>query len=282
MRTRLMTLERDAQKRQRVLKQLALLNKAQQGIGMDLIEKLREERNMLHIHKQRVLDLEAKVEGKESKIAATKRDLQFTRIIELQVEFASWQHETVRLTNLLARLPSSVAQEQEAGQRRVRQLEEKLREAGARRAKLTAEAVDVEAETLRLQQQVQERKEVLTRDRDTTRALADDLDRMLQSRREAQTLRSTMEELRTKTSLYQEAATAPSTADEEALPSRQGVSRPLCGVRRALRSSSSCPCVRAPWPTKGLCSLTSWRKTGMEMGFCPLGSFLRRSAPTWR
>jgi len=223
MRTRLMTLERDAQKRHRVLKQLALLNKAQQGIGMDLIDKLREERNMLQIHKQRALELEAKVEGKESKIAATKRDLQFTRIIELQVEFASWQHETARLTNLLAQLPSNVAQEHEAGKRRVRQLEEKLRATEAQRAKLVAEAVDIEAETLRLQEQVRERNGLLTRDRGTTQVLADDLDHMIQRRKEAETLQSNMEELRTKTCLYQEAVTG-APADESVPLPRQGVS----------------------------------------------------------
>jgi len=99
--TRQMALDRELQRRERLLRTMMQLQKAGQGLGMDLIEKLREERNMLPIYQKKLQDLQAYIGERESEIINLKHDERFTRIIELQVEYASWQHEVRRLQSLL-------------------------------------------------------------------------------------------------------------------------------------------------------------------------------------
>merc|ERR1712141_548001 len=101
MGTRLMALERELRKRERLLEQMSEFNKVGQGISMDIIEKLREERNMLPNYRRKEQELRAKIAEKDAEIWKLKHDPQFTRIMEMQVEYASWQHEVKRLTSLL-------------------------------------------------------------------------------------------------------------------------------------------------------------------------------------
>ncbi|CAE8595796.1 unnamed protein product, partial [Polarella glacialis] len=126
MRTRYMVLERELQKRERQLRSLITLSQNGGGLSMDLIERLREERNMLPLFQRKIKDLHGQIEERDVEIKRIKRDPQFTRIIELQVEYASWQHETRRLESLLQEPHSGAAtskREVEVHSQRVAKLE---------------------------------------------------------------------------------------------------------------------------------------------------------------
>merc|ERR1719161_2151330 len=101
LKTRLMTIDKELTKRERLLKQLVLANKSNQGVGADLVLKMREERNLLPIFKQRVKDLQRELQERDASIRDKKRNPQFTRILELEIELASWQHEVQRLDSLM-------------------------------------------------------------------------------------------------------------------------------------------------------------------------------------
>lgn len=199
MRTQLMALERDLQKRERLLRHLATVSKSGQGIGLDVVEKLREERNMLPIYKKKAQDLQALIEEKDSEIRALKRDPQFTRIIELQVEYASWQHETKRLESLLAEPSDAVndaaKQEIEVHERRAQALEGELDAAEEKRTRAERDFEDMESEHADWLQRYNEREEELTEQQQLTHDLAISFKELLQKRKSAEQLQSEMEEM---------------------------------------------------------------------------------------
>lgn len=114
VKTRMMSVGRELSRRERLLRELCG-NTA--GISMDLLERMREERNMLPIFKRKCASLANGLEERERAIASLKREPRFTRIVELETELGTWQAEIRRLDTLLS-IPvgqlelSSVAQEE--------------------------------------------------------------------------------------------------------------------------------------------------------------------------
>jgi len=225
-RTRLRVLERELQRRERLLRQLAMMKKAGQAIDMDLIEKLREERNMLPIVRRKVQELEAQVEEKEKDIRELKRDPQFTRIIELQVEYATWQHEAKRLDSLMKEADperNAVAgQEVEVHERRVGRLEVGLSEAGDRITKVSADVTDMEDNHTDALQKYKEKEEELQREQELTRELAIAFKKVLQERKQVESMQDEIDEMTLAKSRYEEelqcaaAQATPNTAPQEA------------------------------------------------------------------
>lgn len=199
MRTQLQALERELQKRERLLGQLAALSRSGTGIGMDIIEKLREERNMMPIYKKKAADLRALVDEKDSDIRNLKRDPQFTRIIELQVEYASWQHETKRLESLLAEPSEEVndaaKQEIQVHERRVQKLEDELDDVEDKQTKAEREFEEMETEHATCLQRYNEREDELAEQQQLTHDLAISFKDLLQKRKHAEQLQNEMEEM---------------------------------------------------------------------------------------
>lgn len=231
MRTRMKAVERELQKRDRVLRQLAQLNKAGQGVGMDLIEKLREERNMLPVYRKKAQDVQALIDDKETKIKELKRNPQFTKIIELQVEFASWQHEVMRLDNLL-REPSSdvndaAKREIEIHEQRANKLENNLAAAEAARANVLDELSRTEADHKKWTQEYNECETRLAEQQDITRKSAMDLKELLQQRKEKEQLQDELEALELDKQRYEEEL---SQLDPGMLEEEQTECSPRCSV----------------------------------------------------
>ncbi|CAJ1351862.1 unnamed protein product [Effrenium voratum] len=101
-RTRLMSLEKELNKRERLLQMLVKLSQANLPLGPELVEKLREERNLLPLYRRKAQDLQQLIDEREKDHKAMKRDPFFTRVIELQVEYVSWKQEGLRLEALLS------------------------------------------------------------------------------------------------------------------------------------------------------------------------------------
>lgn len=197
--TRHRVLERELQRRERLLRQLAMIKKAGQCIDMDLIEKLREERNMLPIVRKRAQELLLQIEDKDTEIRELKRHPQFTRIIELQVEFATWQHEANRLDSLLHESSpeaNNVArQEIEVHERRVGQLEDQLAAAGEKNTKVAADLEEMEGDHGGWLQQYEEKEKELKRQQDVTRELAIAFKKVLQERAQVEKLQEEIDEM---------------------------------------------------------------------------------------
>jgi len=261
-RTRLMVLERELHRRERLLRQIVLMKKVGQGIDMDVLEKLREERNMLHVFRQKAQDLQGQVEKKEVEIRKLKRDPQFTRIIELQVEYATWQHESKRLESLLQE-PSPEAndaakQEVEVYAKRAEKLGSALTAAQERRDKVAADLAEMEADHEDWLQQYKDNERELQRQQDITRDLALSFKQVLQDRKQVEQLKDEIEEMDLQKRRYEEELRPPdgdsvSRASQELLPlnavsgmSLQGggpdssaAAAPiLCAVRRAAAATA--------------------------------------------
>jgi len=207
-RTRLMALERELQKRERLLQEMMQLKKAGQGVGMDLINKLREERNLMPIYRKKAQDMQAQIQVKDSEIAAVKRDPTFTRIIELQVEYATWQHETKRLVSLLqepsADVSSAAKREMEVHERRNQRLQVELQKAEERRTKVAAELSELEADHEDWTAQHRHIEQELTKQQDTTRELAIGFKRLLQERKRVEELQEEIEKMTLNKQRYEE------------------------------------------------------------------------------
>ncbi|CAE7252360.1 unnamed protein product [Symbiodinium natans] len=148
-RTRLMALDKELNKRERLLQTMVKLNQAGVGLGLDLVEKLKEERNMLPLYRRKAQDLQQQIEERENDQKAMKRDPFFTRIIELQIEYVSWKQEASRLESLLSE-PSPEAnpaakQEVDVHQQRLEKLKEALTAAQSKREQVAEELQDMQA-----------------------------------------------------------------------------------------------------------------------------------------
>lgn len=194
-----MALERELQKRERILRQLVLLNHAGQGLGVDLMDKLREERNLLPVYRRRTQDLLLQVQEKDAEIKRLKRDPYFTRIIELQVEFASWQHEARRLQGLLQEpsmeVNEAAKKEVEVHALRVQRLEAELQSAEEQKKSVLSDLTETETDHAAWLQAYQERERDLTREQDSTRDAALSFKELLQKRKEVEQLQGEIEEM---------------------------------------------------------------------------------------
>ncbi|CAE8688317.1 unnamed protein product [Polarella glacialis] len=198
-RTRLMALERELQKRDRLLQPLLQLKQAGMGVGLDVIEKLREERNMLPIFRRKAQDLQAQLDERDADIKRMKIAPNFTRVIELQVEFASWQHEMRRLDSLL-KDPSPESnpasqKEAEVHVQRSAKLEGDLAALEKHRDSLVDEVAEVEADHSSWQDTYHEKEAELVRQQDATRDLAVAFKDLLQRRREAEEVQDDIDKM---------------------------------------------------------------------------------------
>lgn len=128
-----------------------------------------------------------------------KREAHFTRILEFQVELASWQHEGRRL-NSLCQEPSmesnlTAQKEVDVYLQRVSQLEAEFSEAQERRSALEAELADVEADHTAAEATFKEQEQELIRQQDLTRELAVAFKQLLQARKQSETLQDEIETL---------------------------------------------------------------------------------------
>lgn len=198
-RTRLRVLEREMQRRDRLLRELALMKKTGQCIDMSIIEKLKEERNMLPIVRKKAQDVQQQVEEKEAEIRELKREPQFTRIIELQVEYATWQHEAKRLDSLLEEPSPEVnpaaRQEIDVHEERVRQLEAELADAGERRTKVADELADMETDHATQRSEYKDQEKEFERQQELTRDVAIAFKNVLQKRKQVDQLQGEIEEM---------------------------------------------------------------------------------------
>lgn len=229
MRTRLMALERELQRREKLLRQMLLLNKAGAGIGMDIIEKLREERNMLPIYRRKAQDLQAQIEEKDADIRNLKRDPQFTRIIELQVDFASWQHEAKRLEGLLQDPnPDSndaARREVEVHERRVEALKEQLEKAKEKRESVAEELEDMKVDHARWDDEYTKSEQQLKEQQENTRELAVTFKKQLQRKKQAEVLDEEIQQMALNKARYEEELSRYRAADASASVSSSGAKR---------------------------------------------------------
>lgn len=105
VKTRMMTVERELGRREKLLRELVQANRSGHGVTMDLKDRLSEERNLLSIFKRKCAALAKNLEERERAIHALKREPRFTRIVELETELQPWVAEIRRLDALM-RAPS--------------------------------------------------------------------------------------------------------------------------------------------------------------------------------
>eukprot|EP00931_Biecheleriopsis_adriatica_P041027 TRINITY_DN23495_c0_g1_i1.p1 TRINITY_DN23495_c0_g1~~TRINITY_DN23495_c0_g1_i1.p1 ORF type:complete len:634 (+),score=188.04 TRINITY_DN23495_c0_g1_i1:149-1903(+) len=198
-RTRLMALEKELSKRERVLQSMVKLKQAGLGLGLDLIEKLREERNLLPIYRRKVHDLQSQMEDRDLELQKMKRDPFFTRVLELQVEYVSWKQEGKRLDSLLADPSTEVndvaRQEEEVHERRCTKLQQELEAAERQRDQVMEELEDAQAEHESWDKSYKDREQELTRQHDLTRDLAVAFKQLLQTRKQAEKLQGEIDEM---------------------------------------------------------------------------------------
>lgn len=192
MRTRYMTIERELQKRDRLLRSLVQLRQSNSGLGIDMVDKLREERNLLPLYRRKVQEIQEQIEERDVDMKQMKRNLQFTHILELQMELASWQHEARRLSSLCLEpsLDSNVTAQKEVDVhlQRVSQLEVDLQNAEQKRSTLQQELADVEADHTSAESIFKEQEQELIKQQDLTRELAVAFKQLLQARKQAEVL----------------------------------------------------------------------------------------------
>jgi len=194
-----MALDKELNKRERLLQTMVKLNQAGMGLSLEMIEKLREERNMLPLYRRKAQDLQQQIDEREKDQKAMKRDPFFTRVIELQIEYVSWKQEASRLESLMSE-PSPEAnpvarQEIDVHSRRLDQLKQDLAAAQRKRQQVKDELQDMQEEHADCQRHFQEKKDALTREQEATRDIAVSFKQMLQDRKEAERLQAEIEEM---------------------------------------------------------------------------------------
>jgi len=206
LKTRLMTIDKELTKRERLLKQLVLANKSNQGIGADLVLKMREERNLLPIFKQRVKDLQRELQERDASIRDKKRNPQFTRILELEIELATWHHEVQRLDNLMQNPtqenPLATA-EVDVHKQRCEQLTQELARLEKQFQTLSDEVGDLESTHEAALKEYQTQEQSLSEKQDETRKLAVAFKELLEKRRKADVLSCEMEEISAEKAKYE-------------------------------------------------------------------------------
>lgn len=247
-RTRLRVLERDLQRRERLLRQLALTKKAGTCVDMDIIEKLREERNMLPIVRKKAQELHLQVDAKDEEIRELKRDPQFTRIIELQVDYATWQHEAKRLASLLqeaAPESNNVARREiEVHEQRAEKLQKDLSAAGERRKKVALDLQEMEVDHADWLKQYHGKEKELQGQQELTRELAISFKKVLQERKQLEQLQDEIEEMNLSKRRYEDELNSGGNAPA----SPQGAASPARGASAALGRASVSQAARSGLP----------------------------------
>lgn len=202
-----MGVDKELGKRERLLKHLVLVNKSNQGVGMDLVLKLREERNLLPIFKQRVKDLQRELQERDASIRDKKRNPQFTRILELEIELASWQHEIQRLDSLMqdptADNPAALA-EVEIHEKRCQIYNEEIGGLQKQLQNLSSEVAELESVHDTALEEYRGKEQELSLKQDETRKLALAFKELLDQRKRADALEAEMEEIAEEKAKYEQ------------------------------------------------------------------------------
>lgn len=200
VRTRCRAMEPELQKREKMLRSMISSHQMGTGLSMETIEKLREERNLLPIFNRKVQSIQQEIHERERDIQRLKQDLRFTKIIELQVEYVTWKHESRRLDALLRpdlvdgegnTRAASVDCEVHEGQ--VEKLKAELASQEKLRAKIQEELADIEVDHKTLKSDCDKKEDKLRGQKDMTREVAMDLKDLLQDLRKAEQLQSEIE-----------------------------------------------------------------------------------------
>lgn len=194
-RTRLMALTKEKNKRDRLLQTMVKLNRQGLGLGPEIVDKLREEYNiMLPLYRKKAQDLQQQMLEREKDHKAMKREVDFTRIIELQVEFVSWKQEAKRL-ELMKEDEDAAKKEAEIQQKRVDQLTKELAE--IKKQQSTAqEELNEEEEGHGFARDLHDEKfEELSRFQSETKEVAIEYKQSLQDRKEAEKLQTEIDEM---------------------------------------------------------------------------------------
>lgn len=198
--TRQMALDRELQRRERLLRTMVQLQNAGQGLGIDLIEKLREERNMLPIYRKKLQELEDAAAARDVEIRNLKHDEKFTHIIELQVEYASWQHECRRLQYLLEDMAahdgSALQKEVEVLSTRAEGLKEQLEEDRAKQENVEAEMIIAKGRLDSTYKRYEGVRQQLASEHETTEGVAATLQEFIAKRREVDQANSDVSDLK--------------------------------------------------------------------------------------
>lgn len=228
LKTRLMGVDKELSKRERLLKQLVLVNKSNQGVGMDLVLKMREERNLLPIFKQRVKDLQRELQERDASIRDKKRNPQFTRILELEIELATWQHEVQRLDNLMqdptAENPLAKA-EVEVHQQRCDQLQQEQDELQQTFKSLCAEVAELESTHDSALEEYRKKEEELSDMQEKTWKVTMAYKELFEKRKRADALEQDMEEVLEEKAKYEQEIDTLLPSKQESVDERCRVSR---------------------------------------------------------
>lgn len=195
-RTRLMTLDKELNKRERLLQTMLKLNHAGLGLQPEIVEKLREERNiMLPLYRKKAQDLQQQILERENDHKAMKRDVLFTRIIELQVEFVSWKQEAIRLDAMMAEEEDVVKKEIAVHEKRIQDLKQELKAVKDQQERIQGELEDEKAWHESSREQCEEKEEELRREQTLTREVAIQYKGLIQERKQAEKLQMEIEEM---------------------------------------------------------------------------------------
>jgi len=195
--TRLMALERELQRRDRLLRTMASLTRSGAGLGTDIIDKLREERNLLPVHRKALQGVMAQIQERDEEIRAVKRDEKFTRIIEMQIEYATWQHEARRLSGLLSAPEGELAEtEARAHERRVEELQHRVQKEQQKLAEVQGFFQEAKLKQDAAQQDYETTRSRLEQTQGLIRDVANTYSEMLLKRREVDDAEDALNELR--------------------------------------------------------------------------------------
>lgn len=203
VRTRLRAMEPEMQKREKLLRSMITAHQVGTGLSMEEIMKLREERNLLPIFNRKVQALRQELEDREVDIKRLKQDKRFTKIIELQVEYVSWKHESRRLDALLR--PDVVDGEDDTTaaavdcdvhRDQVEKLKAELASHERLRAKVQEDLLNIEEDHKHWKANCDEKEDTLNGEKDMTREVAMDAKDLLQKVKLAEQLQTEIDSMR--------------------------------------------------------------------------------------
>lgn len=195
--TRLMAAEHELQRRDRLLKTMLALKKVDQGLGMDLLGKLREERKLLPIYRQKLKDVQDQIAGLDEEIRAQQHHERYTRIMELQVEYASWQHELQRLESILQDpLGAAARQELDVNLERVTKLEARFTELQGKLQTLNADLSTARDEHAAAEGEATYQQGIVTEQQEAVSAQAEHCKELMLQRREVEHIEQEIEQLK--------------------------------------------------------------------------------------
>jgi len=191
-----MALTKEKNKRDRLLQTMVRLNHEGLGLGPEIIDKLREEYTiMLPLYRKKAQDLQQQILEREKDHKAMKRELDFTRIIELQVEFVSWKQESRRLESMMKQDPEAVSKEAEMQEKRVKQLSQELAEIKRQLVRAQDELTGEQEGHQSAKELFEEKAEELARVQSETKDITIECKQLIQDRKEAEHLQTEINEM---------------------------------------------------------------------------------------